>query len=175
MTLRFTTEDLQRASDGWGCNCGPSALAAITGLTLNEVRPLMGDFERKRYTNPTLMFESLDRTNCNWWKLKDAIPTYGLLRIQWEGPWTEPGVPMRVRYRHTHWIAIQQHERMGIQYPGKISPAAGIFDCNAMSSGGWIAFRDWSAKLVPWILEECVPKANGRWHVTHRVQIENNG
>lgn len=175
MTLRFTTEDMQRASDEWGCNCGPSALAAIAGLSLDEVRPLMGDFERKRYTNPTLMFDSLDRTKRDWHRLKDAMPTYGLLRIQWEGPWTEPGVPMRVRYRHTHWVAIQQHERMGIQYPGKISPAAGIFDCNAMNSGGWIAFRDWSTELVPWILEECVPRANGRWHITHQVQIENNG
>lgn len=172
MTLQFTLADAQRASDEWGCNCGPSALAAIAGLTLDEVRPLMGDFEKKRYTNPTLMFDCLKRAAQKHWKI-EGIPTFGLLRIQWEGPWTEPGVPIRVRYRHTHWIGIQQHERMGVQYPGKISPGAGIFDINAMSSGGWIAFRDWAATLVPWILEECVPRANGRWHITHRVQVEN--
>jgi hypothetical protein len=171
MNLRFTAADAERASDEWGCNCGPSALAAITGRSLDEIRQIMGDFERKRYTNPTLMFDSLNRAGVKWWKL-EGIPTFGLLRIQWEGPWTEPGVPMRVRYRHTHWVAIQQHERMGIQYPGKISPDAGIFDINAMASGGWIAFRDWAATLVPWIIQECVPRANGRWHITHQVQIE---
>jgi hypothetical protein len=171
MTLRFTIADAERANDEWGCNCGPAALAAITDYTLDEIRPLMGDFERKHYTNPTLMFESLKRTGANWWKI-DGVPTYGLLRVQWEGPWTEPGVPIRVRYRHTHWIAIQQHERMGIQYPGKISPGAGIFDINAMNSGGWIAFRDWSATLVPWIIKECVPRGNGKWHITHRIQVD---
>jgi len=171
MTLRFNLADMERASYDWGCNCGPSALAAVTGRTLDEIRPLMGDFEKKHYTNPTLMFDSLKRTGAAWWKI-EGIPTHGLLRIQWEGPWTDPGVPIRARYRHTHWIGIQQHERMGIQYPGKISPGAGIFDCNAMNSGGWIAFRDWAGTLVPWLLKECVPRANGGWHITHRLQVD---
>lgn len=171
MTLRFTLADAERASDEWGCNCGPSALAAVAGLTLDEIRPLMGDFEKKRYTNPMLMFECLRRIDRPFWKI-DGIPTHGLLRIQWEGPWTHPGVPMRARYRHTHWVGIQQHERIGIQYPGKISPAAGIFDINAMNSGGWIAFRDWSCELVPWIIKECVPRATGGWHITHRIQVD---
>lgn len=174
MTLRFTLADMNRASDEWGCNCGPSALAAITNRTLDEIRPLMGDFEKKGYTNPTLMFDSLARTAVKWWKI-EGIPTHGLLRVQWEGPWTEPGVPLRARYRQTHWIGIQQHERMSIQYPGKISPGAGIFDCNAMNSGGWIAFRDWAAILVPFILRQCIPRANGGWHITHRIQVEPNG
>jgi hypothetical protein len=34
MNLRFTAVDAERASDEWGCNCGPSALAAITGRSL---------------------------------------------------------------------------------------------------------------------------------------------
>lgn len=169
--LRFSLEDVQRASDDWGCNCGPSALAAVVGRSLDEIRPLMGDFERKRYTNPTLMFDCLKRTGADWWKI-EGIPTHGLLRIQWEGPWTEPGVPIRARYRHTHWVAVQQPDSMAIQFPGKISPSAGIFDINAMSSGGWIAFRDWSCTLVPWIIEECVPRANGKWHITHRIQVD---
>ena len=49
MLLRFNIADMERASDEWGCNCGPSALAAVTGRTLEEIRPLMGDFEKKRY------------------------------------------------------------------------------------------------------------------------------
>lgn len=171
MTLRFTLEDAERANDEWGCNCGPAALAAISGRSLDEIRPVMGDFERKRYTNPTLMFESLNRTGIKWWKI-EGIPTHGLLRVQWEGPWTRPGVPMRARYRHTHWIGIQQSDHMAISFPGKISFGAGIFDINAMNSGGWIAFRDWTATLVPWLLKECEPKAEGGWHFTHFVEVE---
>lgn len=169
--LRFTLADAEKASDAWGCNCGPSALAAVTGRTLDEIRPLMGDFESKRYTNPTLMLDSLNRTGARFWKV-EGMPTIGLLRIQWEGPWTEPGVPMRVRYRHTHWIAICQPEAYAIWLPGKIGPNAGIFDVNAMNSGGWITYSDWACTLVPWLLKEAVPKANGRWHVTHRIQVE---
>lgn len=171
--LRFTQADAERASDDWGCNCGPSALAAVTDRTLDEIRPLMGDFEKKRYTNPTLMFECLKRAvpdNRFFWNI-EGMPTYGLLRVQWEGPWTQAGVPIRARYRHTHWVGIHQPDIMGVRFPGKISPAAGIFDVNAMNSGGWIAYSDWAATLVPHILENCVPRANGRFHFTHRVQI----
>lgn len=170
MNLRFTLEDAERANDEWGCNCGPSALAAVTGRTLDGIRPLMGDFEKKRYTNPTLMFESLSRTGLQWGRI-EGIPTHGLLRIQWEGPWTEPGVPMRVRYRHTHWVGIKQSDRAGIIHPDAIYANAGIFDINAMNSGGWISYRDWACSLVPWILEQCEPKANGLWHITHRIQV----
>jgi len=44
--------EAQTAWDVWGCNCGPGAIAAILNMRLDEVRPLMGDFESKRYTNP---------------------------------------------------------------------------------------------------------------------------
>jgi hypothetical protein len=169
MTLRFTLEDAIRANDEWGANCGPTALAAVTGRTLDEIRPLTGDFERKHYTNPTLMFECLERTGVPFWRIKGP-PTHGLIRVQWEGPWTDPGVPLRVRYRHTHWIGIKNplHASMLDQ----VHRDARIFDVNAMRSGGWISYADWVAKLVPWLLDVCVPKANGRFHFTHYVQVE---
>jgi hypothetical protein len=161
--VRFTDADAQRAHDEWGANCGPGAIAAILGLTLNELRPHMGDFEQKHYTNPTLMWDVLyrlkvkykvDNKSGNW-------PYHGLARVQWEGPWTRPGVPMRARYRHTHWVAAIISKQNGL----------GVFDINAMNSGGWIAFSDWNAILVPWIIENLVPKADGKWHITHTVEI----
>lgn len=164
---RFTNEDLDRANDEWGCNCGPGAVAAICGLTLDEVRPHMGDFEKKRYTNPTLMWSALQSTGvrfsyrgghlgqANW-------PRYGLARIQWEGPWTKPGVPARAAYRHTHWVGAAQ----------KAEGVVGIFDINAMANGsGWSSMADWQGILVPYILDECVPRADGGWHITHAVEI----
>jgi hypothetical protein len=88
-----------------------AALSAITGLTLNEIRPHMGDFETKRYTNPTMMFAALKSVGVRWrtnGKNSTHWPRYGLARIQWEGPWTAPGVPMRVRYRHSHWVGVDE-------------------------------------------------------------------
>lgn len=166
LPIRITVEEGERAFNEWGCNCGPAALAAIMGLTLDQVRPHMGDFEQKRYTNPTLMFESLDRVGARWKNLGQRCdwPVYGLCRIQWEGPWTKPGVPLRARYRHTHWIAVQHP--VG-------SMTVGIFDVNCLANGsGWTDEKSWCENLVPWLLKECVPRAYGKWHVTHSIEIE---
>ena len=150
------------AFDAWGCNCGPGAIAAIMGMTLDDVRPHMGDFEQKRYTNPTLMWETLDRIGRPWRKIGKAWPVFGLARIQWEGPWSEPGANPRWGYRQTHWVASWKTEARG----------HGIFDINATGNGtGWCSFEHWRDVLVPHIVAH-VPRANGKWHVTHGVEVE---
>lgn len=92
--LRFTMEDSHAANDLWGANCGPGAIAAITGKTLDEVRPFMGDFEKKHYTNPTLMWEVLNKLGVKYTIMKGDLsglwPAYGLARIQWEGHGQNP-------------------------------------------------------------------------------------
>lgn len=177
---RFTLDDVQRASDEWGLNCGPAAVAAICGFTLEGIRPLLGDFEKKGYTNPTLMWEILRNTGVKWQASMIGVaargiggrspwPFYGLARVQWEGPWTAPGVPMRVRYRHTHWVGAtnfgEDWHKAGWQEPM-------IFDVNCMCVGGWVTLSEWSGSLVPWLLEQCDPKADGKWHLTHIVEID---
>lgn len=168
---RFNMDDMVRASDEWGANCGPGALAAICGMTLDEVRHHVGDFETKRYTNPTLMFASLRSTGVRW--LNKPLrcggkggwdwPRYGLCRVQWEGPWTKPGVPMRARYRHTHWIGSCARSNDDI----------GVFDINALANGsGWSSLKDWREILVPWLLSEVAPNADGKWHLTHAIEVE---
>lgn len=164
--LRFSASDADAANAEWGANCGPGAVAAVLGLTLAELRPHLGDFEAKRYTNPTLMWEILDRLGAPWHPRPAPLswPIYGLARVQWEGPWTAPGVPMRARYRHTHWVGAQRR---------RSDPAdVGIFDINALESGGWIGLADWAGTIVPWVLREAVPRADGRWHLTHVVEID---
>lgn len=167
LPVHISMEDGERAFNEWGCNCGPAALAAIMSLTLDQVRPHMGDFEKKRYSNPTLMYAALDSVGARWRKLdcpRCDWPIYGLCRIQWEGPWTQPGVPIRVRYRHTHWIAVQHP--VGAR-------AAGIFDVNCLANGsGWTDEKSWRENLVPWLLEECVPRADGKWHITHSIEVD---
>jgi hypothetical protein len=159
----FTAENADRAYDVWGANCGPIAIAAMCGWHIDELRAEMGDFESKRYTNPTLMWEVLNRIGAQYRLVKppDAWPNYGLVRIQWEGPWTEPNVPMRARYRQTHWIGAQ-----------RANGAVGIFDCNAFANGtGWCSEADWETVIVPAILE-MYPRASGKWHRTHVVELE---
>jgi hypothetical protein len=174
---RFSIDDADRAHAEWGANCGPGAVAAICGLTLDEVRPYMGDFEFKHYTNPTLMWQVLERLwpaygigyHCRP-KQAGAVPliwpAYGLARIQWEGRWTQPGVPMPVRYRHTHWVgactALEAHTS---------EPNIGIFDINAISNGtGWTPESDWASLLVPALIAD-LKGADGNWHITHCVEI----
>jgi len=167
-SLGWTWEMIEEASK-WGFNCGPGALCAVTGKTPSEIRPHMNGFEEKGYTNPTLMKQalaSLDLPYSRVFECKGAktaegwtYPNFGLVRIQWAGPWTAPGVPVRVRYRHTHWIATRNPRDRE------------VFDVNAVCAGGWIPFREWSRELVPWLLEKCVPKANGNWWPTHCWEI----
>src|SRR5688572_27577824 len=134
MKLTFTQADAIRAHAEWGANCGPVTLAMMTGSTLEAVRPHIPAFEARRYTNPTMMLQALrslgirfsDHADLNW-------PKFGLARIQWEGPWTKPGVPLRARYRYTHWVGANASDRHNV----------GIFDINAMANGsGWCSLQD---------------------------------
>lgn len=161
---RFTLGDAEAASAEWGFNCGPAALCAVTGKTPEEIRPYLGDFESKRYTNPTLMWDVLCRLGVRWHRYCGngvRWPDFGLARVQWAGPWTDDGVPIRARYRHTHWVA---------HYGGVYS--CGVFDVNCLNSGGWVSRRDWERIIVPAILEACEPKASGRWWLTHSVEVQ---
>ena len=143
-------------------------------MSLDEVRPHLGDFEAKHYTNPTLMWQILKNTHAPVVEIlrlspefemlrtgRAPWPCYGLARVQWEGPWTAPYVPMRVRYRHTHWVGVCD----------ETDSEPNIFDVNCMCVGGWVPLSEWSQSLVPWLLKQCEPKANGRWHLTHTVEI----
>lgn len=168
---RFTADDADRAHEAWGANCGPGAIAAILGMTLDEVRPHMEacGFAAKRYTNPMMMLEVLERIGTRFRSRSIAsnvpkleFPHYGLARIQWEGPWTKPGVPARVAYRHTHWVGACT-----------LADDVGIYDINAMANGsGWCSLGDWSLIVVPAILDACVPRASGGWHITHAIEVQ---
>lgn len=162
--IRFTLDDAEAAGKAWGFNCGPGALCAVLGLTPTELRSDMLDFERKGYTNPTLMAEVLSRFGVSHRQTyrrdtggAKCELAFGLMRVQWAGPWTKPGVPMAARYRQTHWVAVAGDE---------------VFDINAMCVGGWIGRTEWETKLVPWLIREACPKGSGEWWPTHGWELD---
>lgn len=138
------------------------------GLTPEELRPQLGNFEQKGYTNPSLMREVLQRVGVRYelvYRGDEPIPefpplTHGVMRVQWGGPWTQPGVPMRARYRQTHWVAVA---------------SAHVFDVNAMCVGGWLPLDEWALQLVPWLIREAVPKGDGTWWPTHAWEVSPPG
>lgn len=166
---RFTEADMERAHQEWGANCGPGAIAAILHRTLDEVRPHLGDFESKGYTNPTLMIDSLNRLGARWRTDggdDPAWPDWGLVRIQWTGRWTQPRVPPRVAYRYTHWVGACRH------VPESGPAEIGVFDVNCLNNGnGWVGLADWESLLVPSLVEG-MKGADGGWCKTHVIEVE---
>jgi len=160
LNLRFTKDEADSAYEQWGANCGPAALAAIGGLTLDQVRHCMGvEFDRKRYTNPAMMLQCLSRLGFSWTSLKPpGWPAFGLVRIQWHGRWMEPGVPLRARYRYTHWVG-------GARANGSV----GVFDVNCMNSGGWVSLEDWRGVIAPYLAKHS--RGDGNWSLTHAIEV----
>jgi hypothetical protein len=168
--LLVTLDNAEYAFETHGFNCGPAAFCAVTGMAPFEALAYFGaEFIDKRYTNPTLMFAALRSAGVRWkvtgpdhaGTKKLEWPSFGLARIQWGGPWTQPGVPMAARYRKTHWVATCAGEH-----------SRGVFDVNALNSGGWVGLNDWATVIVPGILSACEPRADGKWWITHSVEIE---
>lgn len=166
---KFTQEDMDRASAEWGANCGPASLAFACGLHIDAVRGVIPDFERKGYTSPTMMRAGLlamgrDHTEqripkehaARIRRLADVLKTPGsyLIRIQWEGPWTDPGMNPRWAYTYTHWIAATVDLIR--------STREAVFDCN----GGLRSVASWESDVAP-VLSASYKRATGKWFVTH--------
>lgn len=185
MRIKFTREEAEGANDKWGFNCGPAALCAVLGKTPRQIRADLCDFEDRGYTNPQLMFRILrgldvthftvlradePRENLRW-------PKFGLVRVQWAGPWTEAGVPIIRRQRHSHWIAVRESTPEGrMVFDVNAVPSASSSQLSTLntqpSSQGWLTFSVWSTQLVPWLLKHCEPKASGVWWPTHGIEIQ---
>lgn len=135
----------------------------MLGLEPNDVRAALTGFDEKRYTNPTMMYGALAALGVPFRKEKqvagrreEALAKYGLCRVQWEGPWLNPGVPAAAGYRLTHWIGTMEFG--GDEF--------WVFDVN----GGWTEFAPWERDTVP-RLTRLYPRATGGWHVAHTLEL----
>jgi hypothetical protein len=104
--LRFTTIESETANKEWKATCGPHSIAAACGLSLEQVRVALTGY--KGWMSPTQITAALKNLNQPF-QLKTGLKTSelceGINRIQWEGPWLNPGVPARAAYFHTHYVA----------------------------------------------------------------------
>lgn len=155
----FTEQESQAAHDGWGANCGPNALAFALNVKLDDVRPAIPDFAKKGYTNPTMMKDALAYFGKSFKSDLLDVPgmcssfAMSLVRIQWTGPWTDPGANPRWAYGHTHWIAAWRDGKRDM-----------VFDCN----GGVMELFKWVRDIVPILL----PKRGLDWKPTHVWRIQ---
>lgn len=169
--IRFTLEEAETVGDGW-FNCGPAALCAVTGMSPQMAMDVIPDFKSKHYTSPSMMATALKGLGISFNRQcsiassgrptlyeRDSVryPAFGLVRIQWGGPWCNLGVPIAASYYKTHWIAIDGNDR---------------FDINAMCVGGWLPREAWETELVPWLLQEHVKKSDGTWWPTHCWEMD---
>jgi hypothetical protein len=176
MKLPFTEQECTDAFSEWGCNCGPLALAAVLGKKPVEIRPAFDaiGFSAKRYTSPAMMQAALRFLRVPWHpkKIEGTIleamkfPDGGLVRIQWEGPWTAPGANPKWAYRQTHWVASWRFygATAADAVCALLDPV--LFDVN----GGLMTLEEWEKNIVPWITGN-IPGADGDWHVTHSWEI----
>lgn len=172
LPLNFSAEDAESAYSSWGFNCGPAAACAVSGHSPDSIHPHLRYFEKKRYTTPTLMSAVLRGIKLPYRRVYESQlspdatgrrvvwPNFGLVRIQWDGPWTDIGRPMVARYRHSHWIASSGEGDKQI-----------VFDINALDVGGWIPFWNWAHELVPKLLLQVEPNASGDWWPTHCWEV----
>lgn len=178
--IRFNRADLEAANAGWGCNCGPAALAAICGLTLEEVRPHFPGF--KGWTNVPRMLAAIDgigRDRRSWTPTRDGHgidwPSYGLALIAFDGPWTEPN-PARERWlkieraKRTHWVGVSRLQLAG---GGEDPCTVCVWDINAVGRhfDGWLLAAVWEGVVVPALTAD-IKRATGGWCITHAIEIK---
>lgn len=150
--LRFTEADSDRAQKEWKATCGPHSIAAACGFTLHEVRFALANY--KGWMSPTGMERALEVLTVPYRRtshLKTQELCEGINRIQWEGSWLNPGVPARIAYFHTHWVA---------HFGGWVL-------CTACLPYQWIRVESWRQ----FHLEDTPPTP---FHITHHYALENN-
>jgi len=152
MQLAFNADDSQRAHADWGANCGPHALAAACGKSLEAIHKVIPQF--RGWMGPTEIEAALKALHITARKtpnLNTKTPcNAGISRIQWHGPWLNPG--SKDAYKHTHWIAGRNYGIYDTLYPEK--------------TGMWIPLAEWRP-----LIENHVRLHFAGWHITHWYQF----
>lgn len=98
--------DMEEANQTLGAMCGHGALAAALSISVADaVRYL----QKPGWINVPLMKEGIECAGFRWERVDKPGPYQtGLILVQFTGPWTEPGVPVKVACQHRHWVAARR-------------------------------------------------------------------
>lgn len=159
--LAFTADDIARAHTAYGLNCGPCALAAYLGLSLDAIRPHLATFAAKGHMNSADMVAAARSAGFDMISHgTGTLPGHGLVRVQFGGPWSpEPGVTSRWAATHTHWIATQ------VIGEGR-DTEIWFFDINGL----WRPRVSWEAEVLPELVK-AKPRRDGRWWPTNCWEV----
>lgn len=150
--------DTIEAGDAWGANCGPMALAAVLDLpTVEAARQLVQPF--RGFMSPTDMYSALNRAGARYTDV-ERVRLLGLVRIQWVGPWCDPGVDPRAAYRYTHWIGMRCAGQPG---PGHLGEGMLVYDA---TPNRWIELAEW-ARWCP----SLYPKRATGWRMSTAIEV----
>lgn len=145
LPLLFTADQSDAANEEWGANCGPHSLAAACGHKLSSIRTALPNF--RGFMSPTEISHALT-VLCEPFKFKSRLKTdvfcNGINRIQWEGKWLNPGVPPRVAYFHTHYVA---------HFDGWVL-------CSGHVPWLWLSIKEWKRLTTE------------PWHITHHWEMK---
>ena len=161
--MLYAPPDVEAAVQDWQASCGPGALAALLHCPVNATRPWFPSY--RGWTTPPAMRATLALARCPF----TVVPVcdslhYGLAFLQWTGRWTQPGVPARAAYRHTHWIGVADTEDCGEM----------VYDFNIFPEdaprGQWVVRRYWEKQIVPAVLED-LDGADGWYYPRWECQV----
>lgn len=149
--------DVNEAYDAWGCNCGPTAIAAILGKSMAAVRHAFPWFPDRPRCSPTQLGEALatlQQPVC-WTTLgmnrgpieeqKERFPGQGLVVVQIDGPWCDLANKLAA-YRYLHTVACQ-----------RVAGLLFVYDINAgpdESPGGWLPFPMWNHYVMAELVKD---------------------
>lgn len=143
--------DVDEAADAWGVNCGPSAVAAILGKNLADVRHAFPWFPTRPWCSPTQLGQALATlgVESHWTTLgmnrgpideqRARFPAQGLVVIQIDGPWCDLA-NKAAAYRYTHTVSSQR--------VGDVVMVYDINDAPDSRSGGWLPFSMWDQRVM---------------------------
>lgn len=165
MTTLYTPPDAFTAHETWNANCGPTAVAALLGRPLADVRHAFPWFPARPRCSPTQVSAVLATLGwpAKWTALGlpkapaaneadrmaleldsfDRMPEAGLVFVQIDGPWCYYA-HRGFAYHYTHWVAVR---RIVVN----ATPLTMVYDVNAGSDeqpGGWLPVRVWSETIM---------------------------
>lgn len=154
----YSPPDVDAAWRQWKCSCGPASLAALLGRPCADLREHFPGMGERGYANPTHLLAACASMDVPVKVRKTDLwiwPDFGLVFVQWGGPWLKPGVPVGAAYRHTHWVAVR---------------GPGVYDVNV---GHWVTADDWKRPggVAAWLMSQ-VPRCDGTWSTRIAIDVQ---